>query len=88
MFPPKVGMERRRIHLLRPEGKERTAQVAMWYLCQAFPGAKLLLGGDADATAVGMPMDHRRIGMGDTMLTMRRKDQTVSRSEADGFLTL
>ena len=65
-----------------------TAQVAMWYPCQAFPGVKPLLGEGADATAVGMPMDHRRIGMGDTMLAMPRKDQTVNRLEVDGFLTL
>ena len=88
MFPPKVGMERRRIQPLRPEGKGMTAQAAMWYPCQAFPGVKPLPGDDADAMAVGMPMDHRRIGMGDTTLTMPRKDQTVSRSEVDGSLTL
>jgi hypothetical protein len=87
-LPPKVEMERRQIRPLRPEGKEMTAQVAMWCRCQAFPGVKLLLEEDADATAVVMPMDLHRIDTGDTMLALARKDQTANRLEVGGFLTL
>ena len=63
------------------------APAAMSYLCQVYPGAKPSPGEGGDATAVGMPMDRRRIDMDDTMLPMPRKDQTVNRSEADGSLT-
>lgn len=88
MLPPKVEMERRQIRPLRPEGKELTAQVAMWFPCQAFPVVKLLLGEDADATAVVMQMDRHHIDMGDTTLALERKAQTVNPSGGDGFLTL
>ena len=76
------------VHLPRPGLTEPTAQGALWCPCLASPADRPWPVEGADATAVATMMDHRHIDMGEAMILLPRKDQTVNRSGVDGCLTL